>query len=388
MESLSPDELLALVTRVFRPVPSDHSLAILIDLPDRVTPDRPEWRQRRETAAEWARHLAPRLSPVGIGVGLVLYRNTKANNADLPPLVWTWSANKELPGSADELSAGSALPIQEIFEESRLLMAPTEFSATAPLKVAARNFGFRAATMGGFSPAMIPALRIDYAEVNRRVDLLKGLLDRAYSAELEFELTHDGSQLHLDLDLRHRTGHASGGLFLEPGAVGNLPSGESYIVPYEGEKYDDPSRSEGLLPVQFQEEIVIYEIRQNRAVSVQGTGPEAIREAELLAREPSYGNLAELGLGVIHDFGVLPCGSILLDEKLGLHIAFGRSDHFGGQVGPSDFHSPEEVVHIDRVYIQEMQPGIIAKSLSLVLPDGEKAPVILNGSYAFQFGRP
>jgi phosphoribosylaminoimidazole-succinocarboxamide synthase len=33
-------------------------------------------------------------------------------------------------------------------------------------------------------------------------------------------------------------------------------------------------------------------------------------------------------------------------EKLGLHIAFGRSDHFGGQVGAAKFSKPEEVVHV------------------------------------------
>jgi hypothetical protein len=42
-------------------------------------------------------------------------------------------------------------------------MAPTQYSATAPLKNAARKFNLRAATMPGFSPAMIPTLKIDYS---------------------------------------------------------------------------------------------------------------------------------------------------------------------------------------------------------------------------------
>jgi hypothetical protein len=386
MEPLTPDELLALVERVFQPSSGDHALSILVDLPDHAAPDHAEWRTRRQMALEWTKHLGPLLAPSHIGTRVVLYRSTKAHNADLPALAWSWPVGDDLPVSADELTATSAVPFEEIFEDSRMMMAPTEFSATAPLKVAARKFGFRAATMGGFSTAMIPALRIDYMEVNRRVDLLRGLLDRAYSAELEFELVGDDRLLHLDLDLRHRAAHASGGLFLEPGTVGNLPSGESYIVPYEGERYGDPSLSEGLLPVQFGDEIVIYEIRQNRAIAIQGNGPAAARESKMLRTEPAYANLAELGLGVIRDFGIRPCGSILLDEKLGLHVAFGRSDHFGGQVGPADFSSPSAVVHIDRVYIPEMQPGVLAKSMNLVLPDGEKVPVILNGSYALQFG--
>ena len=55
----------------------------------------------------------------------------------------------------------------------------------------------------------------------------------------------------------------------------------------------------------------------------------------------------ELGLGVLAAFGVKPIGKVLLDEKLGLHIAFGRSEHFGGRVGPGNFSSPDAVIHID-----------------------------------------
>ena len=70
----------------------------------------------------------------------------------------------------------------------------------------------------------------------------------------------------------------------------------------------------------------------NKAVRVLSSGPASEEEADHIAREPAYANLSELGLGVLGDFGLNPTGSILLDEKLGLHIAFGRSDHFGGTV--------------------------------------------------------
>ena len=67
-----------------------------------------------------------------------------------------------------------------------ILIAPTEFSATAPLKVAARSLPIRAATMPGFRADMIPALRLDYGEVNRRVGILKALLDHATGADIVF----------------------------------------------------------------------------------------------------------------------------------------------------------------------------------------------------------
>ena len=213
---------------------------------------------------------------------------------------------------------------------------------------------------------------------------LADLLDRAVEAEIDFLV--DGERSHrLLLDLRHRTAHKSGGLFPEPGLVGNLPSGEAYIVPYEGENPGDPTQTEGAMPVQFGDEIVVYRIAGNRAFAVDGDGRMASREHDLLAAEPAYGNLAELGLGVLGDFGVEPVGEILLDEKLGLHIAFGRSDHFGGQVGARDFSRPEAVVHIDRVYVPAMQPRITLPRVDLALDDGAVVPLMRDGRYAIRF---
>jgi leucyl aminopeptidase (aminopeptidase T) len=268
----------------------------------------------------------------------------------------------------------------EVFDAYPMLLSVTRFSATAPLKVAARTHPMRAATMPGFTAGMIPALRLDYTEVNRRVGILKELLDRATGANLAFR--HPQGEDHLHLDLRHRSGHASGGLLPDRGVAGNLPSGEAYIVPYEGEREGDPSRSEGVLPVQFcKQEVVRYRIVANRAVEVLSQGPESLREAEAIAREPAYANLAELGLGVLAAFGVKPIGAVLLDEKLGLHIAFGRSEHFGGQVGPDAFSTPGAVIHIDRVYVPEEQPDVLPLGVDLRFEDGSTLALMRHGAF-------
>jgi hypothetical protein len=382
-QELSAEELAALVQRVFQPRSTDRALAILVDLPDEATPDTESWRQRREMARGWAERLATVQGRTGLEAHLYLYRNARLNNADLPEVAHR-HAGGALPATADALDPGSAEPFASVFDGHSILLAPTQLSATAPLKLAAKQHRCRAATMPGFSAAMIPALRLDYTEINRRVDLLKVLLDRANLATLRFEVDRLGT-CELALDLRHRTAHASGGLFPEPGSAGNLPSGETYIVPYEGEHAGDPSRSAGRMPVQFGTEVVIYEVERNRALRVTGEGRAAETEAELLAREPAYGNLAELGLGVLADFGLEPAGSILLDEKLGLHIAFGRSDHFGGQVGAKDFSRPEAVVHIDRVYLPATQPRIRVAQVDLHQPDGGDLPLIRDDQYVINF---
>jgi hypothetical protein len=384
-EELTGEALAGLVERVFRPRPSDRALAILIDLPDKAFGDSKAWRERREMAGQWARRLAPHGKRLGLDVRLYMYRNVRANNADLPKGAWLHGAGP-LPASADELDPKAEEPFSSIFRTHGILVAVTELSPTAPLKLAAKTSGFRAATMPGFSPAMIPSLRLDYEEINRRVTMLKTLLDRAEGAEFSFSVER-GPECRLFLDLRHRTGHASGGLILEPGTAGNLPSGEAYIVPYEGEIAGDPSGSAGTLPVQFGNDVVIYRIERNVAVSAAGTGAAVERESDHLGREPAYGNIAELGIGVLSDFGVKPCGSLLLDEKLGLHIAFGRSDHFGGQTGPSRFSKPEEVVHIDRVYLPSVQPLVHVKSAALRGP-GLELELIRDDRFVIDYTMP
>ena len=379
-ERLSGEELVALVRRVFLPREQEKGLAILVDLPDAQVLDNEDWAARREIAAQWVEELTAHQSELGLKPTLVLYPNVHTNNGDLPERCWIHQGGA-LPRTGDGLNPAEAITFVELFADNPILIAPTEFSATAPLKMAAKKHPIRAATMPGFRQDMIPALRLDYTEVNRRVEFLKALLDRATGADFTFG--YPGGEAALHLDLRFRSAHASGGLLPNPGVAGNLPSGEAYIVPYEGEA--EPSRSKGVMPVQFGTEVVRYRIEGNKAVEVLTQGLASQAEIEHLAQEPAYGNIAELGLGVLAAFGLKPIGEILLDEKLGVHIAFGRSEHFGGQVGPKQFSSPGAVIHIDRVYVPETQPDVQIKKLDLIMEDGTPQPLMQDGQYVVDF---
>ena len=382
-DKLSAEDLTALVRRVFEPREEDGALAIIVDLPDDEVPDNGQWHVRRAMATGWYDELAGAKDEHGLDISLLFYRNVHSNNADLPPNAWRWSGG-EPPTHCNEMVGRLEEPMEGLLRQHDLVIAPTQFSTTAPLKMMAPRLGFRAATMPGFSPEMVPALRLDYTEVNRRVWLLKDLLDSAVGADFHFVVDGE-TEYDLHLDLRHRSAHASGGLLLEPGTAGNLPSGEAYIVPYEGENENDATTSGGLLPVQFGDEVVVFEIEENVARRIISTGPESAAEASRLASEPARGNLAELGLGVLADFGITPIGVVLLDEKLGLHLAFGRSEHFGGQVGPDDFSRPEAVMHPDHVYLKEIQPRVNAAKVVLEYPGGSTQDLIQDGDYAIDF---
>lgn len=378
LESLTTPELINLIRRVFQPGLPDRALAVLVDLPDTSRPDHPAWEARRTMAADWVARLHQDGGSLGLRrISLVLFQNVGRHNSELPARCFLWEGS-ELPASAEEVR-GESTTFEEIFSQHQLILAPTEFSATAPLKLAAKTHGFRAATMPGFNEAMIPALRLDYMEISHRCRLLKELLDPAEAAWLNFEA--GGEEYELLLDLRHRQAIASGGMMPERGTAGNLPSGETFIVPYEGEFPGDPSRSSGRLPLEIGGELMVLVIEGNKVKDVIGSGLRAAAERQAFAAEPAYANVAELGLGILADYGIRPIGELLLDEKLGLHIAFGRSDHFGGQVGVKDFTAPNKAVHLDHVYIPETQPAVLVLAIDLLMGDGSRRPLMRDGHY-------
>jgi hypothetical protein len=380
IETIDAQELKMLIQSVFSPTPEDRHLLLMVDVPDGTLPDTDLWRIRRGLAQDWCRKLDRVKEEMGLdSVRLLAYPNVHSNNAELP--AWGVFTASELENLNTEKLAAmeDRIVIEDILDGVQIVLAPTQLSTTAPMKLLAGKHGFRAATMPGFTPAMIPALRIDYGEVNRRVNRIKEEVTRAHALDIRFMV--DGKdRCNVHFDLRHREGHASGGRFPTAGEAGNLPSGECYIVPYEGE-LQETSCSEGVLPVQMEDEVVRYRIVQNKAVEVLSQGRVSDGEARRISEEPAYANIAELGFGVLKDFGLGPVGVTLLDEKLGLHIAFGRSDHFGGAVGVKDFSSPEAVIHIDRIYISETAPRIRVESVCLAYPDGDTLDLMRDGRY-------
>ncbi len=375
IKNLSFEELMRLFQSVFALRADEDELTILLDLPDEKVPDNDPWHDRRRIAGEWYGRLSANSSQTPFSeVNLCTYKNVGSNNNDLPPFI---KKINEFIGDAS-LGSGMLVSLDEVLAASSVVISLSELSATAPLKMFAKKFRFRGASMPGFLRSMIPTLSLDYEKVHARVLEFQKKMELADSVRIRLGVgttTYESTY-----DLRYRPAHASGGLMREPGIVGNLPSGEAYITPYEGERTDEPSRTSGLLPVQFDDEIVIYRIENNKALEVVSHGPNSISEAGKLQEEPAYGNIAEVGIGVLGEWGVKAVGSTLLDEKLGLHIAFGRSEHFGGVTSPRSFKNPKNVVHIDRVYVPSVQPRIEVEEVSFMFPDSEET-VMRNGAF-------
>ena len=148
MERLEADELVALIERVFEPEPDDTTVAVLVDLPDAELPDNDAWASRRSIAAGWVRELQRTRDSHPFDVDLVVYRNVRANNADLPESAWVCDPGS-LPTDADELPSADAVSFDSILSGHRLVLAPTELSATVSMFRASPQTSGSATGSGG-----------------------------------------------------------------------------------------------------------------------------------------------------------------------------------------------------------------------------------------------
>ena len=355
-------DLLKLLTDVFDPQ-AGEVVAVACDLPAALGDDTAAWQERRAMAAEWQRGF----SALGRGRGfttrpLLTFRSTGANGADLPE---TCSV------------VGQTVPLRDTLLGSTLAVFLTEYSATAALDGLCRmKEDFRAASMPGVEKRMEKtALAADYREVARRCRILEDALRGAVTLDVAFSTGHRCS-----FDLRFRKAEVDDGMlprFKRGDRVINLPSGETFIVPYEGEEAGSRSLTAGSIPVRQGQELMTFLVEENRILKVEGNGPAARGMRAFFAADPARTNVAEVAFGCNEWAQVT--GNVLEDEKAGFHWAYGRSDHLGGTVGVTAFIQPEMVVHQDIVYAKG-NPIQVAEATA-VRPDGGKTRIIRNGAY-------
>jgi hypothetical protein len=363
MDMVQSFNLEKLLIDVFGPQPGEKVL-VMSDLPHGEWTDNGKWAARREMATEWHSAFQRLGTRLGFSVfPLLTYPATGAHNAPLP--------------QEGEME-GQRVRLEDILSDTNIVVALTEYSASAPLIGFSQKLpNLRAASMPGVMKSMErTALAADYSQVARKSHILADKLDRAVGAKVEFSTGHE-----LYFDLRNRKAEADDGR-LHADKKGmrliNLPSGEACIAPYEGELEGQPSRTEGTIPVLVDDELVLFRVQESRIVEVIGDGPQAAQKRAYFAVDQARRNIAELGLGC-NDKAVIS-GSLLEDEKvLGLHWAYGRSDHLGGTVGVADFSDPSHVVHHDIVYPKGGRIEIV--SLVLEYEDGTSEEMIRDSQY-------
>ncbi len=344
---------------IFKPAKGEK-VSVMYDLPHGDIADSDAWKERRQMAEDWRENLAAMADRWGISVHpTVTYPATGSNNADLP--------SKFQMG-------GREVTLDELLEDSTIIIAMPQFSATAPLYPHAKSSKrLRVGSMPGVAKFMEESgLSADYNKIEKQCKKMEPIFNQAVAAEVEFSTGHKATfdlppenKAHLDDGILHpdRAG--------TDGSLSNLPAGEVFCVPNE----NPDSKTEGDLPQKIGDQVIVYTVKNNRIVDVKGNGPEVEALRQKFASDRGWQNIAEFAIG--NNDKARVTGIVLEDEKAGFHWAYGRSDHFGGQCGVAQFNSPESVVHQDVVYAKDSP--ITCKKLDFIFPDGSRQTLIVDG---------
>jgi len=217
--------------------------------------------------------------------------------------------------------------VAEAMKHADAVVCPTQFSLThTQARKRACEAGARIATMPGITEEMFSSggLTANYNEVAL---LTKKIAERLMKAKTAV-LVKDGSRLLLDLEGRRAI--ASTGLIRRPGEAGNLPSGEAYIAPVEGESQGETIIDGSMAGVGRLRSPLRVTVRDGFATAIAGEQADQLVKALGPTREAR--NIAELGIGTNKKARLI--GNVLEDEKVygTVHIAFGDNSTFGGKV--------------------------------------------------------
>lgn len=219
--------------------------------------------------------------------------------------------------------------VAELMKTADVVLCPTSRSLThTDSRRVASAAGARIATLPGVTEEiMVRCMNADYNRIAQLTFSLCELLEQTRSIRVQSAYGTD-----IVLPVEGRKAHASSGIFRERGQSGNLPTGEAYLAPLEGESNGVVVVDGAMAGIGLLREPVRIEVENGYATGITG-GEEARRLIELL--EPhgrDARNVAEFGIGT-NDRAILT-GNILEDEKvLGtIHIAFGDNKSMGGNV--------------------------------------------------------
>ncbi len=272
-------------------------------------------------------------------IGFYAYAPTGGSNLDLPPTV------VEPGGKTLRL-------VEDVLTRLDIVLYLSTYSATAPLTALAKKMGFRGATMHGCNETILrTGLAQDYEQVSAKAERFRQALTRCDEVLVEFETL--GRQYRLTLELGRQEAQKSHGLCRTPGEIANLPAGEIYWV---------PTGAQGQFPFKFKDDgsLALFDVAGGRISGgrlLRGNQRLLDEALALFQSDPATGQLGELGLGT----QVLPfAGADIQDEKvLGtMHVATGRDDHLGGDLGPGKFKDRRHATHEDILFAPHKTPEI------------------------------
>jgi leucyl aminopeptidase (aminopeptidase T) len=248
-----------------------------------------------------------------------------------------WKAAKDLGNEVllieilPRASNGAEPPpeVAELMKMVDVVLCPTSKSLThTDSRRAASAKGVRVGTLPGVTEEiMIRCMNADYNKIAQRTFALCRLLEKASTVRVTGPAGTD-----ITMPIKGRTAHSSSGLFREKGQWGNLPTGEAYLAPVEGQSEGVVVVDGSMAMVGMVKTPIRIQVKKGYAEDISG-GEEAQRLIALLKPHGKDARtVAEFGIGT-NDKAILT-GIILEDEKVmgTIHIAFGDNKSMGGSV--------------------------------------------------------
>jgi len=217
--------------------------------------------------------------------------------------------------------------------------------------------GARFASLPHFDPEMFgTSMTVNWHAL---ADRTARLVHAVNKAEWITVASPNGTAMHICK--KGRSAEGDNGLLTAPGSFGNLPAGEAYLAPLEGE-------SHGIMVVEWGPTArlsnpLTITIAEGKVVRIEGDDPLKQRLEAKFAENPTCRNLAELGIGT-NDKASRPDNVLEAEKILGtIHLALGDNTGFGGTVS-APFHE-------DYVFYQP--------TVTLIMADGTEEIILDNG---------
>jgi len=253
---------------------------------------------------------------------------------------------------AREIVAAGAADVPRII----IAMSNNSTSHTNYRKLAC-HAGARFASLPHFDPDMFgTSMDVDWMALADRTANVVAAVNRAEWINIE---TPNGTAMHICK--RGRQAGGDDGLLTAPGCFGNLPAGEAYFAPLEGE-------SHGIMVVEWGptsklDNPLTLTVADGRVIRIDGDDPLRARLEARFAENDACRNLAELGIGT-NDRASRPDNVLEAEKILGtIHLALGDNTGFGGIVA-APFHE-------DYVFYQP--------TVTLIMEDGTEEIILDAG---------
>lgn len=230
-------------------------------------------------------------------------------------------ANPEVMKAAEEIIEKHGVSPAAVVALSNYSTSHTRFR-----DLLTRVKGARYASMPLFERFMMEgAMTADWTEVERRTHRLVEMMSGADTVVIT---SHNGTSI--SFSIRDRQVHPDTGILTEPGSFGNLPAGEAFVAPVEG-------TADGILVLEwgptgrFHDPVELV-VKKGQVVEVVGRDEFSNGLRDSIAKNPLWGNIAELGIGT-NDRATRPDNILETEKILGtVHIALGDNSSFGGKV--------------------------------------------------------